>query len=268
MATSPLIALLTDFGLEDGYPGIMKGVMLGIAPQAQFVDITHLVPAEDFAAGAWILHTAWRYFAAGTVFLCVVDPGVGTVRRPIALRSAGRFFVGPDNGLFSYVLNEGGPISVVALDRPEFHLPNPSSTFHGRDVFAPCAAYLASGMSFDELGSPVDLVTLTVSSPPPPTVQEGILSGVVIHCDHFGNVITNFGSGLAKAILATPDSIVTVGGTTISDRAATFAAGPSEKPFLVTDSSGNLAIAVRNASAATWLGAARGTGVQVTGVSW
>jgi S-adenosyl-L-methionine hydrolase (adenosine-forming) len=268
MATSPLIALLTDFGLEDGYPGIMKGVMLGIAPQAQFVDITHLIPAQDIAAGAWILHTAWRYFAVGTIFLCVVDPGVGTARRPIALRSAGRFFVGPDNGLFGYVLNEGGPISAVALDRPELHLPNPSSTFHGRDLFAPCAAYLATGMSLALLGSPVDLGTLIGNSTPPPTVQGGILYGVVIHCDHFGNVITNFGADLAKAILAAPDSIVTIGGTAIMGRAATYAAGSSETPFLVTDSSGYLAIAIRGASAATRLGAARGTDVQVTGVSW
>ena len=243
MATSPLIALLTDFGLEDGYPGIMKGVMLGIAPQAQFVDITHLVPAEDIAAGAWILHTAWRYFSVGTIFLCVVAPGVGTAKRPLPLHYATR-------------------------DRPQFHLPDPSSTFHGRDLFAPCAAYLATGMSLEELGSPLDLATLTVSSPPPPTVQAGILSGIVVHCDHFGNVITNFGTELARAILAAPDSIVTVGGTAISDRAATFAAGPSEKPFLVTDSSGYLAIAVRNASAATWLGAARGAGVRVSGLSW
>jgi S-adenosylmethionine hydrolase len=123
-------------------------------------------------------------------------------------------------------------------------------------------------MSFEELGSPVDLATLTVNSPPPPIVQGGVLSGVVIHCDHFGNVITNFGADLARAILAAPDSIVTVGGTAISDRAATYAAGPSEKPFLVADSSGYLAIAVRNASAAAWLGAARGTGVRVSGLSW
>jgi S-adenosylmethionine hydrolase len=268
MVPSPLIALLTDFGLEDGYPGIMKGVMLGIAPQAQFVDITHLIPPQDIAAGAWILHTAWRYFPPETIFLCVVDPGVGTARRAIALRSADRFFVGPDNGLFSYVLNEGGSILAVALDRTELHLPNPSSTFHGRDLFAPCAAYLATGMSFAELGSPLDLATLTVNSPPPPVVQAGILGGVVIHCDHFGNVITNFGAELARAILAAPDSAVTIGRTAVSDRAATFAAGPSEKPFLVTDSSGYLAIAIQGASAATRLGAAPGIGVQVTGVSW
>jgi S-adenosyl-L-methionine hydrolase (adenosine-forming) len=268
MTTPPLIALLTDFGLEDGYPGIMKGVMLGIAPQAQFVDITHLIPPEDIAAGAWILHTAWRYFAVGTIFLCVVDPGVGTARRPIALRSAGRFFVGPDNGLFGYVLDEGGPISAVELDRTEFHLPEPSSTFHGRDIFAPCAAHLATGVSFDALGSPVDSSTLTVNSLPPTAVHGGMLSGVVIHCDHFGNIITNFGAELTKAILAAPNSRVTVGETAISDRAATFAAGPSGKPFLVTDSSGYLAIAVGNASAAARLGATRGTSVQVTGLRW
>src|SRR5215469_8053518 len=142
MAASPVIALLTDFGLEDGYPGIMKGVMLGIAPEARFTDITHLVPEQDVATGAWILHTAWRYFPTGTIFLSVVDPGVGTGRKPIALCADERYFVGPDNGLFSYVLSTARSVTAVQLDRAGYHLPSPSHTFAGRDIFAPCAAHL------------------------------------------------------------------------------------------------------------------------------
>ena len=126
MAASPVIALLTDFGLEDGYPGIMKGVMSAIAPESRLVDITHLVPPQDIATGAWVLHTAWRYFPLGTVFLCVVDPGVGTSRKPIALSVSGRFFVGPDNGIFSYVIgaatSSSEPVAAVALDRAQFFL--------------------------------------------------------------------------------------------------------------------------------------------------
>ena len=270
MATSPLIALLSDFGLEDGYPGIMKGVMLEIAPEARFVDITHLIPPQDIAAAAWVLHTTWHYFPAGTIFLCVVDPGVGTGRQPIALYAGGRFFVGPDNGLFSYVLGNvlaaDGRAAAVALDRTSFHLARPSATFHGRDLFAPCAAYLATGVILEELGSPLDPATLISITLPQPSLEGGLLAGSVAHCDHFGNVITSFGPELTEAILTAPTSVLWVGNTAISIRAVTFGAGPENQPFLLSDSSGHLAIALRNGSAATRLGVARGAIVQVSGL--
>ncbi|HKT39490.1 MAG TPA: SAM-dependent chlorinase/fluorinase, partial [Ktedonobacterales bacterium] len=115
MPTVPLIALLTDFGVEDGYPGVMKGVMLGIAPATPLVDLTHAIPPQDVRAGAWVLHTAWRYFPVGSVFLCVVDPGVGSARHPIALQAGGRLFVGPDNGLFTHILIENPDARAVML---------------------------------------------------------------------------------------------------------------------------------------------------------
>jgi S-adenosylmethionine hydrolase len=268
----PLIALLTDFGLEDGYPGIMKGVIAGIAPQARLVDITHLVPAQAIATGAWVLYTAWHYFPPGTIFLCVVDPGVGTSRRPVSLYAGDRFFVGPDNGLFSYVLSSvsesRGPVQAVELNRAQFYLAPPSATFAGRDLFAPCAAHLAAGIALEDLGMPIDPEGLSKSAaPPPPRFSRGRLFGAVAHCDHFGNVITNFGSRLAGRVLESPNSVLTINQKPVSARAATYAVGPEGEPFLLPDSSGHLAIAVRNASAATWLGGVLpGTRVVVAGL--
>src|SRR5215469_14553816 len=208
MAVSPVIALLTDFGLEDGYPSIMKGVMLGIAPQARFIDITHLIPAQDVATGAWILHTAWRYFPTGTIFLCVVDPGVGTERKAIALHADGWYFVGPDNGLFSYVLSAARSVTAVQLDRAGYHLSSPSHTFAGRDIFAPGAAHLAAGVPLEELGSKLDRRDLTTILLQQASAREGEQSGTILHCDHFGNIITSFGPELAEEILRSPSSIL------------------------------------------------------------
>ena len=258
MAVSPVIALLTDFGLEDGYPGIMKGVILGIAPEARLVDISHSIPPQDITSGAWVLHTAWRYFPLGAIFLCVVDPGVGTSRAPIALRTAGRFFLGPDNGILSYALDAAlacsEPSAAIVLDRSEYYLPQRSATFHGRDVFSPCAAHLAAGTDFEAMGTKVDparLIRLPIS---PPVVQSaGRILGGVAHCDHFGNIITNIRPDLTQAILASPTSVVRIGDRTISRRGATFADGPEGDLFFLADSSGYLAIVSRNGSAVSEL---------------
>ncbi|WIG60551.1 MAG: N-methylhydantoinase A [Ktedonobacterales bacterium] len=263
---APLVALLTDFGIADGYPGVLKGVILGIAPSARLVDLTHEIPPQDVLAGAWVLHTAWRSFPEDTIFLCVVDPGVGSARRPLALRAGGRWFIGPDNGLFSYVLAAASPGAAVALDDPRYHLPNPSATFHGRDIFAPCAAHLGAGVPLAALGSPLDLASLVVLALARPTWHAGTLSGQIAHVDRFGNLLTNFGPTLTDALLAEPALALTLGGEVIAARAATFAAGPDDAPFLLRDSSGHLSIAVRNGSAAARLGAARGDVVVVHGL--
>jgi S-adenosyl-L-methionine hydrolase (adenosine-forming) len=262
----PLIALLTDFGTADGYAGVMKGVILGIAPAARLVDLTHDIPPQDILTGAWVLHTAWRYFPEKTIFLCVVDPGVGGARHPIALRAGRRCFVGPDNGLFSYVLASGSAEQAVVLDRPEFQLPHPSATFHGRDIFAPCAAHLAADVPLAALGTPVDLVRLVTLLPPPPEWRDDYLAGHVLHVDHFGNLITDFAGALADAILATPDVALQVGDRAVTERAPTFAAGPEAAPFALRASSGHVAIAVRNGSAAMLLGVSCGAEVTVRGV--
>lgn len=263
MISFPLVALLTDFGAYDGYVGVMKGVMLGIAPDARLVDLTHEIAPQDVRAGAWVLHTSWRSFPLGTVFLCVVDPGVGTSRRPVAVRAGGRTFVGPDNGLFSNVLAEAPVERAVVLDKPLYHLPSPSATFHGRDVFAPCAAHLARGLLLDAVGSPVtpeSLVRLPLSRP---EWRNGALVGHVMHTDHFGNLITDLDPSYADAILAAPGVRMIIASETITARAHTFGDGPEGQAFALRDSSGHLALAVRNGSAAALLGAGEGDEVIV-----
>ncbi|MEO7001632.1 MAG: SAM-dependent chlorinase/fluorinase [Ktedonobacterales bacterium] len=260
-----MIALLTDFGQEDGYVGVMKGVILGIAPDATIVDLSHDVPPQDVATGAWLLHTAWRYFPVGAIFLCVVDPGVGSERRPIALCAADRCFVGPDNGLFSYILPDAD--QAVLLDDPRYHLPQTSATFHGRDIFAPCAAWLARQTPLAALGSSAPVADLVSLDLPQPHWQAGELMGRILHSDHYGNLITSFGPDLTSRILGDTATVLRLGEREITARASHFAAGPEGAPFLLRDSSGHLAIAVRNGSAAELLGGQRGQLVSIVGLS-
>ncbi|HEV8192398.1 MAG TPA: SAM-dependent chlorinase/fluorinase [Ktedonobacterales bacterium] len=263
MPATPLIALLTDFGTADGYVGVMKGVMLNIAAPVPLIDITHEIAPQDVRSGAWVLHISWRYFPAHSIFLCVVDPGVGSARRAVALQAAKRIFVGPDNGLFSYVLDAETVESAVALDNPRFHLPAPTSTFHGRDIFAPSAAHLASGVSLDQLGSAVSPETLVTLALPRPEWQGDTLVAHVVHVDRYGNLITDIGSDLASAILTAPIASLKVDGHLVIARARTFAEGADGEPFFLLDSSGYLAIAVRNGSAAAVLGVGRDAEVQL-----
>ncbi|MGZ3666088.1 MAG: SAM hydrolase/SAM-dependent halogenase family protein [Ktedonobacterales bacterium] len=270
--TSPLIAMLTDFGTADGYPGVMKGVILGIAPGTQIVDLTHDIPPQDVATAAWVLQTAWRYFPAGTIFLCVVDPGVGSDRRPVALRLGEHIFVGPDNGLFSYALAAAqdqqrvSPVQAVTLDNPRYRLPHVSATFHGRDIFAPAAAHLARGVPFASLGTPLDPTSLVTIAPPRPTWQGETLIGHILHIDHFGNLITDIGPTLTAAAFSSPTLSLHLGEHIITARAHTFADGPAGAPFALRDSSGHLAVVVRNGSAGALLDAHRGDELRVTGI--
>src|SRR6266849_6939730 len=156
----PVIALMTDFGMGDGDVGVMKGVIAGITSDAHIIDITHNVAPQNVPSGAWILASAYRYFPKNTSFVCVVDPGVGSSRRAIAVHAGDWFFVGPDNGLFSYVLAEQTIQAVVVLSNLAYPLPQVSATFHGRDIFAPAGAYLARGITLFELGPQIDATTL------------------------------------------------------------------------------------------------------------
>jgi S-adenosylmethionine hydrolase len=262
----PVVALLTDFGSRDGYPGIMRGVILGIAPDSPLVDLTHEIPPQDIAAGAWVLSTAWRYFPSGTVYLAVVDPGVGSARRAVALRAGGYFFVGPDNGLFSLVIAQAPTEEAVTLDNPRYQLSQPSATFHGRDIFAPAAAHLAAGVPLAALGSAIPPETLVTLSLPAPHWEGEALIGHVLHVDGFGNLITDFAGSLADVLLSRPGIHFSLHGAAVTARASTFAAGPAGQAFALRDSSGHLAFAVRNGSAAALLGATRGDEVRARGV--
>jgi hypothetical protein len=193
---SGIITLTTDFGLADGYVGTMKGVMLAIAPQARLVDITHDITPQDIRQTAYVLYTAYRFFPAQTIHLVVVDPGVGSARRPIALQTSHGTFVGPDNGVFSYVMAEEQVDGVFELADSRYRLPSVSHTFHGRDIFAPAAAHLATGVDIDELGPPAP----DPFAMPPPHMEIGPrdIRGEVLHTDRFGNAITSIGVLLWK----------------------------------------------------------------------
>jgi hypothetical protein len=183
------IALLTDFGLLDPYVGIMKGVIASLAPDAPVIELSHAIPPGDVARAAFVLWQARPYFAAGTIFVAVVDPGVGTSRRPLLLQAGDKTFVGPDNGLFSYVM--GGQPRAWEICNPALRLPQTSMTFHGRDIFAPAAAHAARGIPGDQFGPACQ--DLRVLAPPRLTASPGEINGQVLHADGFGNLITSLG---------------------------------------------------------------------------
>lgn len=188
-----IITLMTDFGIKDGNVGVMKGVILGIAPQAQIVDLSHMITRQNVQEATLILARSAPYFPDGSIHVVVVDPGVGTARRPIAARLGRQYFVGPDNGLLTLWLERveaaGEETEFVHLDRCEYWLSDVSHVFHGRDIFAPAAAHLANGKALRELGSPVsDPLRLPF---PRPERQGNTLYGEIIHVDHFGNAASN-----------------------------------------------------------------------------
>ena len=188
---SRLIALLTDFGTTDTYVGVMKGVMLDINPDLQLVDLTHAVQPQNVRQAAFTLLNSYSYFPPRTIFLVVVDPGVGSERRPIAVRAGHWLFVAPDNGVLSYALRDIGHAESAELENQLHRLKAVSNTFHGRDIFAPAAAHLSLDISFEQLGQRVDQ---PVMLPEPQLVIEGnYVRGEILHIDHFGNVVTSIG---------------------------------------------------------------------------
>jgi len=198
--SAPPIVLLTDFGYRDHYVGVMKGVIAAIAPLARIIDLTHGIAPQAIAAGALALEQSWRYFPPRTIFVAVVDPGVGTGRLPIAVETAaGARFIGPDNGLLWNAVEQAGLRRAVELRSPRYRLPEVSATFHGRDIFAPIAAELAAGHCVPaDLGErQADLMPAWVDEP---TIERNAVSGVVITQDHFGNLITNIDGDLLKGM--------------------------------------------------------------------
>ena len=186
----PSIFLLTDFGTSDPFVGIMKAVILGINPNIHLIDLTHEVSPGDLRSGAILLWQSLPYLPDGSVVLCVVDPGVGTARCPILLHSQGYRFIGPDNGIFSYVLDDD--YTAWELKNPNLALPQRGTTFHGRDIFAPAAAHAASGVPPERFGAPMDEL-LRIPQPRLSCPEEGRLEGEVIHIDRFGNALTSLG---------------------------------------------------------------------------
>jgi len=260
---SRIITLLTDFGLEDGYLGSVKGIILGICPAARMIDITHLVPAQDIRAGGFILHTVYRDFPAGAIHLAVVDPGVGTERCGLVIQTPNYFFVGPDNGLFSWVLKNEPAAEARMLENGEFWRSTVSSTFHGRDVFAPVAAHLAAGIPAALLGPP-RIAHIAEWS----TVSRhgSTLKGEVLHVDHFGNVITNLDRKTLNDLAPNRRLVIHAEGRAIGGLRSTYGSEPPGAALAIIGSHGFLEIAVNRGNAARVLNLRAGDTVLV-GVS-
>jgi S-adenosyl-L-methionine hydrolase (adenosine-forming) len=260
-----LITLLTDFGTADYFVGAMKGVILSINGEARIVDITHEIPAQDIQSGAFTLLAAYQSFPAGTIHVAVVDPGVGSRRRPILVAGGHHFFIGPDNGLFSYVYERQPEARVFHLTNEEYFRPQVSATFHGRDVFAPVAGALSRGVRPEQLGVEIrDYVHL-------PQLKLKLLGGniveaSIIHIDRFGNCITNLTPGDITEEMIARGLSLTINGWKITTFRRFFAEGgdaPNEL-FAIWGSAGYLEIAADRASAAKLMGAERGQSVKVT----
>jgi hypothetical protein len=263
-SSRPLLTLLTDFGTGDAFVGVMKGVILGICPGARLVDLCHEVPPQDIQAGAFILETAYRYFPPGAIHLAVVDPGVGGERRAIAVRAAGFTFVAPDNGVLSYVLDAAEPEAAVAITNPAVMLQPVSRTFHGRDVFAPAAARLACGMPLEDLGPP--LAHPRRFPVPRPAVGRDAIEAHVVHCDRFGNAITDLDEPTFRRWLGAGEERsvrMRAGSAEIRGLSGAYCEALAGAPLAVFGSSGRLEVAVAGGSASALYHLERGQPVRL-----
>jgi S-adenosylmethionine hydrolase len=257
----PIVTLTTDFGLSDHFVGTMKGVILGIAPRATIVDISHDVAPFQIAEGAYTIAQAYRYFPKKTIHVVVIDPGVGTERRAVLAQAAGQYFIAPDNGVLTMVY-EAEKHQVRAIANPKHFLPQVSKTFHGRDVFAPAAARLARGAAPSSFGKIVrDYVQLGLIKPQ--RMARRAWMGAVLKVDRFGNLITNL-RGADFPEIATRPFEISVGLRRIGDFAETFGARLPGELFVLVGSSGYLEVVINQGSAAKTLGCGVGAPVELT----
>ena len=236
--------------------------MLNIAPDVRFIDVTHLIEPQEIMEAAFVIKNMFPYYPSGTIHLAVIDPGVGTSRRPVALKYNSQWFVGPDNGLFSLVLNGASPEELVMLDNPSFwHTPLPSDTFHGRDIFAPVAAHIATGVTLTELGTPIESLK-PLHWALPIADQQGI-QGWVMHVDHFGNCITNISKKLIDTQRSNKGVKCYVGSTIIDAIETTYEEVPTGEPLLLFNSHHLLEIAVNTGNASELLSIRKGSAVNI-----
>jgi S-adenosylmethionine hydrolase len=254
----PILTLITDFGHVDHFVGVMKGVILSICPGARIVDITHDIAPFAIHEGAYTIAEAYRYFPKGTVHVVVVDPGVGSERRPIVVEAASQFFVGPDNGVFSFVFDRESHV-VRAITNSKLFLKPVSRTFHGRDIFSPVAARLADGASPERIGPRIrDYCKAEFAAPRPAGARSW--KGVVLKIDRFGNIITNFRE---RDIPARTNFVMRVGTAATTILARHYAEQPPGQVFAIVGSSGYLEISMNQASAASSAGCKPGTLVRL-----
>jgi len=257
----PIIALLTDFGTASHYAGTMKGVVLTLCPDVMLVDITHDIPPHDVLTGAIELAASYKYFPAGTIFLAVVDPGVGSARRGLIADTGDYRFVSPDNGVLTSVLREHKPKRVVELTERRYARPTVSRTFEGRDRFAPAAAWLAKGTEPTAMGRPVtNWLQLDI---PEPHEEEAALVGEVVLVDRFGNLVTNIDRRRFDQFRHEESISIAVDGQVVDRLVATYAEAPAGSICALFGSSDHLELALNGGSAAHQLGVGRGATIRI-----
>lgn len=264
MPRRPIITLTSDFGLNDHFIGTMKGVILDIVPDAEIVDICHSVQAFDVLDGALTISQAYTYFPPATVHVVVVDPGVGTSRRPIIATSERHHFVAPDNGVLSLIYAREERMRVVHVTSEHYFLQPLSNTFHGRDIFAPVAAYLAKGVENEKFGEEIsDFVRF--NAPRPKLVDGHTLRGVILKVDRFGNLITNFTAQEAPALFSeqSPAFKMVVGKREITELKTAYGEGAPGEMFAILGSMGYIEIAANRGAAAQMLGVGKGSEVNL-----
>lgn len=260
MSANSLITLTTDFGTSDHYVSAMKGVILNIAPDVRMVDVSHDIPPQDIMAAAWVLKNMAFLYPKDTIHLAVIDPGVGSDRRPLIVRVGHYWFVGPDNGLFSLIA-EDGQFQAYEITNTSYWRATRSSTFHGRDVFAPVAAHLAAGVPIEEIGSPLNEIE-TFRWAMPIADKDGI-QGWVVHIDRFGNLITNISRELVKEVMGDDHFKIYVGNTILRDVSSTFSSVADGEATAIIGSSGVLEIVVNKGSAEQMLDVRKGAAVSL-----
>jgi S-adenosylmethionine hydrolase len=258
---NPIITLLTDFGLKDPYVASMKGVILSINPQCTLVDITHQVSPHDIREGAFILAQTYSTFPKGTIHLSVVDPGVGSARKPILIVTKNFFFVGPDNGLFAFAVKREKLKKVIALGKMEFFLPEVSPTFHGRDLFAPVAAHLSLGIAPESFGRVIK--SWNEISFPEPVLRQEKLIGEIVHIDTFGNLVCNIDYKNLLKFSKGRLFVIKIGERTMRGLKKGYWEGKKDEPMALIGSGGYLEISIREGNAQKILKVKRGDSIQV-----
>ncbi|HXW91931.1 MAG TPA: SAM-dependent chlorinase/fluorinase [Terriglobales bacterium] len=264
MANGPIVTLTTDFGLSDHFVGTMKGVILSITPEAEIIDICHSVQAFDILDGALTIVQAYSYFPSGTTHVVVVDPGVGSARRPLLMSTGKHYFVAPDNGVLSLIMGREEGVRVRHVTGQHYFLQPVSNTFHARDIFAPVAGYLAKGVEGEKFGEEIsDYVRF--SAPKPKAAGEKTLRGVVLKVDRFGNLVTNFTPHDVPALFHSPPPRfrIMIANREITELHNAYADAAPNELFGILGSMGYLEIASSRASAAQLLGSGKGTEVHI-----
>jgi len=252
MEANGIITLLTDFGESDGFVGTMKGVILSINPKATIIDISHEIPGQDIEAGAFVLNSSYRYFPSGTIHVAVVDPGVGSQRKILAVQSEKYFFIAPDNQVLKDIFHSGETLTVIEVLNTQFFLNKISHTFHGRDIFAPVAAHLSTHVGIEQLGQKIKNYDRGIIDQP--IITESNISGKIIHSDKFGNLISN----IPAELINKPISFIQIGSTIFNRLSDSYREVDISEPLAIIGSSGYLEIAIRNGNAKRQLSLDRG----------